>query len=100
MIDLQPEIINATAFIISGILGMFYAYCWRWVDLPTKVGLFGYLFADKKAFLKVILVFISTCAGTIGLEYLANMSTMQIVIAGISLGLLIPKKVENAHGRF
>lgn len=80
-------------FIISGLSGMLYAYCWKWVEMPQHVPLLTYLFGDFKATLKVLLVFISTCVGAVGLEYLDSLSIFQTIVAGCGLGLLIPQKV-------
>lgn len=82
-------------FIGSGLLGMLYAYCWKWVEMPKHISLLSYLFGDSKETLKVLLVFISTCAGTVGLEYLDSMTNFQIILAGCSIGLLIPQKVTQ-----
>lgn len=85
-------------FIISGLLGMLYAYCWKWVELPTKVSLISFLFGNSRETVKVLLVFISTVVGTIGLDYLTSMNTFQTIIAGCGIGLLIPQKVIEKEG--
>lgn len=95
MIEFTGNIQQIVIFVVSGLLGMLYSYCWRWVELPKHVTLVSYLFGDSKETLKVLLVFISTCAGTIGLEYLDTMTNFQIILAGCSVGLLIPQKVTQ-----
>lgn len=82
-------------FVGSGILGMFYAYAWKWVELKDSPSLFNYLFGNKKETLKAVLVFISTIVGTVGLDYLSNLSMFQTILAGAGLGLLIPQKVHD-----
>jgi len=95
MIELDIQIQQVLIFVGSGILGMLYAYCWKWVELKDSPSLFIYLFGNKKETLKVLLVFISTAVGTIGLDYLSNLSIFQIILAGGGLGLLIPQKVSE-----
>lgn len=96
MIWFNDYIQQITIFVVSGLFGMLYAYCWRWVELTSKISLISYLFGNSKETVKVLLVFISTCVGTIGLEYLDSMTIFQTIIAGTSLGLLIPQKVNNS----
>lgn len=95
MIELTNYVQQIIIFVVSGIFGMLYAYCWKWVEMPKHVSLFAYLFGDSKETLKVLLVFISTCAGTVGLDYLDSMTNFQIILAGCSIGLLIPQKVTQ-----
>ena len=80
-------------------MGMLYAYCWKWVELKDSTSLIGYLFGNRKETLKVLLVFISTIVGTVGLDYLNNLSTFQIILAGGGLGLLIPQKVAEKESK-
>ena len=98
MIDITSYTQQILIFVTSGMLGMLYAYCWKWVELPTKISLFSFLFGNSKETLKVILVFISTVVGTIGLDYLTSMNTFQTIIAGCGIGLLIPQKVIEKEG--
>lgn len=95
MIELTQEVYQILLFVGSGILGMLYAYCWKWVELKDSPSLISFLFGNKKETLKVLLVFISTIAGTVGLDYLSTLSTFQILLAGAGLGLLIPQKVAE-----
>lgn len=95
MIELTNYSQQIFIFVGSGLLGMLYAYCWKWVELPTKVSLFSFLFGNTKETLKVLLVFISTIVGTIGLDYLSNMNMFQTIVAGYGIGLLIPQKVTE-----
>lgn len=99
MIELTSQTQQVLTFVGAGILGMLYAYCWKWVELKEPTSLFAYLFGDKKETLKVLLVFISTAVGTVGLDYLSNLDTFQIVIAGGGLGLLIPQKVAEKESK-
>lgn len=88
-------VIKALWFIIPALLGMLYAYSWRWVENVYDRNLIQYLFADKRAFLKALLVFIASCAGMLSFEYLQLLDNLHLGIAGITLGLLIPQKVEE-----
>ena len=81
-------------FIIPGIFGMIYAYAWRWVEKVKDKSLSQYLFGDKRALIKAILVFIASCAGMLSLDYLSMLDNLHLMIAGLGLGLLIPDKVE------
>lgn len=99
MIEVTEQIYQIVYFVLAGLFGMLYAYCWRWVELKNSPSLWSYLFGDKKETLKVLLVFISTVAGTIGLDYLSNLSTFQILLAGGGLGLLIPQKVDEKESK-
>ena len=98
MIDLTTYGQQIVLFVGAGLLGMLYAYCWKWVELPAKITLFSFLFGNSKETIKVLLVFISTVVGTIGLDYLSNMNTFQTIIAGCGIGLLIPQKVIEKEG--
>lgn len=98
MLDLTTYGQQIILFVGAGILGMLYAYCWKWVELPTKISLFSFLFGNSKETIKVLLVFISTIVGAVGLDYLSNMDTFQILIAGCGIGLLIPQKVTEKEG--
>ncbi len=95
MIELSSYIQQIAIFVASGLLGMLYAYCWKWVELTRKVSLISYLFGDSKETLKVVLIFISTVVGTVGLDYLNSMNTFQTILAGCGIGLLIPQKVNE-----
>lgn len=82
-------------FVIPGLLGMLYAYLWRWVERENTKTLWCYLFGDKKATVKVLLVFIASCAGILSMDYLNLLDTAHLMIAGLGLGLLIPQKVDS-----
>lgn len=100
MIEYSIQLQQITLFVVAGIFGVLYAYCWKWVEIKDPIPLLKYLFGNKKETIRVLLVFISTIVGTIGLDYLSNLSTIQILAAGCSLGLLIPKKVtESLHNK-
>lgn len=99
MIDISTYYQQILIFITSELLGMLYAYCWKWVELKEKISLFSYLFGDSKETLKVILVFTSTVVGTVGLDYLNSLNTFQTILAGCGIGLLIPQKVNEKEKR-
>ena len=96
MIDYTPQLQQILLFVVAGGFGVLYAYCWKWVELKDPIPLFKYLFGNKKETLRVLLIFISTVVGTIGLDYLSNLTNFQILAAGCSLGLLIPQKVSES----
>ena len=98
MIELTQYTQQIAVFTISGLLGMLYAYSWKWVELPAKISLFSFLFGNSKETLKVILVFISTVVCTVGLDYLSSMNMFQTIMAGCGIGLLIPQKVIEKEG--
>lgn len=96
MIELDL-VIKLLWFIIPAIIGVAYAYSWKWVELNTEKTWFQYMFGDKKALLKVCLVFIASCAGVISLDYLSLLDNVHLGIAGVSFGMLIPQKVESKN---
>lgn len=83
-------------FVIPGLLGMLYAYTWKYVDEVTDRSYLNYLFGDSRALLKALLVFIASCAGVLSLDYLNLLDNLHLMLAGAGLGMLIPQKVE-AH---
>lgn len=89
-------LVKSLHFVIPGIFGMLYAYMWRWVDKEKTKTLYQYLFGDKKAFVKAILVFIASCAGVLTMDYLNLLDNTHLMLAGLGLGLLIPQKVEDS----
>lgn len=91
----EEYVIQATMFIASGLLGMLYAYAWQWSSMSTPKSILQYLFGDSKALIRALLVFISMCAGTISLSYLDNLDTIQTIVAGVGIGLLVPSNVDK-----
>lgn len=89
----EDYVLQASTFIGSGLLGMLYAYAWQWSSTPSTKSIAQYLFGDSKALIRALLVFISMCAGTISLSYLENLDTIQTIVAGIGIGLLVPSNV-------
>lgn len=88
-------LIKALWFIIPGLLGMLYAYTWKFVDEIKDKTYFTYLFGDTRALLKALLVFIASSAGMLSLDYLNLLDELHLMIAGVGLGLLIPQKVDE-----
>lgn len=91
----EEYIYQASMFIFSGLLGMLYAYAWQWSSTPSTKSISQYLFGDTKALIRALLVFISMCAGTISLSYLENLDTIQTIVAGVGIGLLVPSNVDK-----
>lgn len=90
-------LIKAAHFVLPGLVGILYAYAWKWVEEVKDKSLFNYLFGDSKAVVKVILIFLASCAGVVSLDYLAMLDTVHLMIAGFSLGLLIPQKAAGSY---
>lgn len=88
-------IIKSLHFIIPGLFGMLYAYLWRWVDKEKDKSLCQYLFGDKKAFVKAMLVFVASCAGVLTMDYINLLDNTHLMTTGLGLGLLIPQKVDE-----
>lgn len=96
MIFLENDyIIKATAFFVASMLGMLYAYCWKWVENPSNPSLIKYLFGNKQATTKAFLVLIGSSVGMLSLDYLSQLDLLHLIVAGTSLGLLIPQKADN-----
>lgn len=86
-------------FIGSGLLGMLYSYAWKWAEMPKGVSLLSYLFCDTKATTKAILTFCGAVAGVASLDYISSLTLTQLIVAGGSVGLMIPEKVEARNGK-
>ncbi len=97
MIELidKAEAIRLGAFVVSGIVGMLYAYYRKWSFETVDKGLAGYMFGDAHATGRAITTFAAMCAGAGGLSYLDGLTMSQIIIAGAGIGLLVPQTVEN-----
>lgn len=96
MILLENEyVIKATAFFVASLFGMLYAYCWKWVENPKNPNLIKYLFGNKQATVKAFLVLIGSSIGMLSLDYLNQLDLLHLIVAGTSLGLLTPQKVDN-----
>lgn len=91
----KAEAIRLGAFVVSGIVGMLYAYYRKWSFEVAEKGLAGYMFGDAHATGRAITTFAAMCAGAGGLSYLDGLTMSQIIIAGAGIGLLVPQTVEN-----
>lgn len=89
------EAVKIVMFVISGLFGMFFAYCRKWAHGEKEIGLFIYMFGDERATMRAITTFIAMCVGAGGLSYLDTLSINQIIIAGAGIGLLVPQTVEQ-----
>lgn len=89
------ELIRVGLFILSGIAGGMYGYWrqWSWTDKITP--LWDYMFGDWHAFGRAFTTLLAMCAGAGGLDYLDTMTTQQIVVAGLGIGILVPQTVRS-----
>lgn len=85
-------------FVVSGLIGMLYAYYRRWSFEISNIGLLQYMFGDAHATGRAITTFAAMCAGAGGLSYLDGLTMSQIAIAGAGIGLLVPQTVDKNKG--
>jgi hypothetical protein len=90
-IEAQPILLFSGA----GVIGMIFAYLRIWSyeyeHLTFAQFFFGYPHATGRAITTLGLLI----AGAGGLDYLSVMTHHQIIIAGFSLGLIVPERVKN-----
>lgn len=89
------EAMRSVMFVVSGVLGMYYAYLVKWSRSDSKLGAHAYMFCNKKAAMTAVLTFVAMCVGAGGLSYLDTLTINQIIIAGAGIGLLVPQTVEQ-----
>lgn len=89
------QAVRVGMFIVSGIVGMLYAYYRKWSFEISDKGLLAYMFGDAHATGRAITTFAAMCAGAGGLSYLDSLTTSQILIAGVGIGLLVPQNVDH-----
>lgn len=93
---ITSEIIRIIIFALSGLLSMLFAYYRQWSWGDKSVELWVYMFGDSHAVGRALTTLTAMCAGAGGLDYLDTLTTQQIVVAGLGIGLLVP---ENAKGK-
>lgn len=102
MIELfdKEEAIRIGLFVASSVIGMLFAYYRKWsFEMPGGIGLFRYIFGDPHAIGRALTTLTAMCVGAGGLSYLDSLTASQILIAGASIGLLVPQTVaQNVDG--
>lgn len=101
MIELfdKEEAMRIGMFVVSSVIGMLFAYYRKWsFEIPEGTGLFQYIFGDPHAIGRALTTLMAMCAGAGGLSYLDSLTASQILIAGASIGLLVPQTVANKIG--
>lgn len=66
---------------------------WSWGD--QHISLWWYMFGDSHAVGRALTTLAAMCAGAGGLDYLDTLTTQQIVVAGLVIGLLVPQTVKD-----
>lgn len=92
---ITADIVRIGLFALSGLLGMLFAYyrSWAWGD--KTIDLWVYMFGDSHAVGRALTTLAAMCAGAGGLSYLDTLTTQQIVIAGLGIGLLVPENAKQ-----
>lgn len=79
----------------AGVLGMAFSYLRIWSYEYEHLTLAQFFFGDPHATGRAVTTLGLLIAGAGGLDYLSAMSQHQIIIAGFSLGLIVPERVKN-----
>ncbi len=98
MIELfdKEEAIRIGLFVASSVIGMLFSYYRKWsFEIPDGIGLFRYIFGDPHAIGRALTTLTAMCVGAGGLSYLDSLTASQILIAGASIGLLVPQTVAQ-----
>jgi len=90
-IELTPTII----FSLAGVVGMTFAYLRIWSYEYEHLSFAEFFFGDPHATGRAITTLGLLIAGAGGLDYLNAMTHHQLLIAGFSLGLIVPERVKN-----
>ena len=90
-VELQPSLI----FSAAGVIGMAFSYFRIWSYEYEHLTLAQFFFGDPRATGRAITTLGLLIAGAGGLDYLSAMTHHQIIIAGFSLGLIVPERVKN-----
>ena len=90
-IEAQPILLFSGA----GVIGMIFAYLRIWSYEYEHLTLADFFFGDPHATGRAITTLGLLIAGAGGLDYLSAMTHHQIIIAGFSLGLIVPERVKN-----
>lgn len=79
----------------AGVLGMAFSYLRIWSYEYEHLTLAQFFFGDPHATGRAITTLGLLIAGAGGLDYLSAMTQHQLIIAGFSLGLIVPERVKN-----
>ena len=79
----------------AGVLGMAFSYLRIWSYEYEHLTLAQFFFGDPHATGRAVTTLGLLIAGAGGLDYLNAMSQHQIIVAGFSLGLIVPERVKN-----
>ena len=89
------ELHPVLSFSGAGVLGMTFAYFRIWSYEHEDKTLAQFFFGDLHAIGRAVTTLGLLVAGAGGLDYLSAMSQHQIIVAGFSLGLIVPERVKN-----
>lgn len=90
-VELQPTLI----FSAAGVTGMIFAYLRIWSYEYEHLTFAQFFFGDPHATGRAVTTLGLLIAGAGGLDYLSTMTHHQLIIAGFSLGLIVPERVKN-----
>ena len=79
----------------AGVLGMAFSYLRIWSYEYGDLTLEQFFFGDPHATVRAVTTLGLLIAGAGGLDYLSTMTHHQLIIAGFSLGLIVPERVKN-----
>lgn len=88
-------ILKMLFFVISGFVGMVFAFYRAWSFLSEPVPLLKYLLGDNRAIGRAITTLLVMSLGATSLDLLINMSFNQIFMTGIGIGILVPDSVAK-----
>ena len=81
----------------AGVIGMIFAYLRLWSYEYEHLTFAQFFFGDPHATGRAITTLGLLIAGAGGLDYLSAMTQHQLIIAGFSLGLIVPERVKNGQ---
>ena len=90
-LEAQPVLLFSGA----GVLGMAFSYLRIWSYEYEHLTLAQFFFGDPHATGRAVTTLGLLIAGAGGLDYLSAMTQHQLIIAGFSLGLIVPERVKN-----
>ena len=90
-LEAQPVLLFSGA----GVLGMAFSYLRIWSYEYEHLTFAQFFFGDPHATGRAVTTLGLLIAGAGGLDYLSTMTHHQLIIAGFSLGLIVPERVKN-----
>lgn len=84
------------AFFLFGLIGMVFAYTFRWASRKVPMSWWQYMTGDGHAVGFAVTKLIMACWAAGGLGYVASLDLTQIINGGILLGMAMPDKVDEA----